>query len=145
MLSKNIIITDNAELDFVEIGTNQNESDKKYYRGITSKPVFVMRSLMLTDGMTPKSQGGTGKVIMGGNFVSWYGGFDSFMLASSVTDEIYSPKMGRAIDGEIELGINQLPYLQWQDWITELSKRTISSLFEISYLIVILSASTYST
>ncbi len=54
-----------------------NESDKKYYRGITSKPVFVMRSLMITDGMTPKKKGGTGNVIMGGHFVSWYGGLDS--------------------------------------------------------------------
>jgi len=54
--------------------------------------------------------------------VSWYGGFDSFMLASSTTDEIYSPKMGRAIEGEEQLGIKQLPYLQWNEWISALNK-----------------------
>ena len=29
--------------------------------------------------------------------------------------------MGRAIEGEQELGINQLPYLQWNKWIQALS------------------------
>ena len=28
----------------------------------------------------------------------------------------------RAIEGEEQLGIKQLPYLQWDQWITELSK-----------------------
>jgi hypothetical protein len=62
-------------------------------------------------------------IMIGGNMVSWYGGFDSFMLASSVTDEIYQPKMGRALPNEQQLGITQLPYLQWSDWIKELNKR----------------------
>ena len=64
-------------------------------------------------------------IMIGGNMVSWYGGFDSFILASSVTDEIYSPSMGRKQEGESELGISQLPYMQWDQWITELSKRKI--------------------
>jgi hypothetical protein len=62
-------------------------------------------------------------IMIGGNMVSWYGGFDSFMLASSVTDEVYQPKMGRALPNEEQLGINQLPYLQWNDWVKELNKR----------------------
>ena len=62
-------------------------------------------------------------IMIGGNMVSWYGGFDSFMLANSVTDEIYQPKMGRALPNEQQLGITQLPYLQWSDWIRELNKR----------------------
>ena len=102
-----------------------NESDKKYYRGITSKPVFVMRSLMITDGMTPKSQGGTGKVIMGGNFVSWYGGFDSYMVASVFQPEceIYAPSMGRKqkMENQIE-DINYLNYQLWKEWVTNLSQ-----------------------
>ena len=63
--------------------------------------------------------------MIGGNFKSWYGGFDSFMLAKSVTDEIYSPQMGRRQEGEEQLGIQQLPYLEWNQWISELSKRKI--------------------
>lgn len=104
-----------------------NEQDRKYYQGLTNHPdVRVLRSLMIEDpikDITPAEQR-TG-VMIGGNFVSWYGGFDSFMLAKSITDEIYSPKMGRAIEGEEQLGIKQLPYLQWSEWISELSKRRI--------------------
>jgi len=104
-----------------------NEQDSKYYKGLTNHPdVRVLRSLMIEDpirDITPAEQR-TG-VMIGGNFVSWYGGFDSFMLAKSITDEIYSPKMGRAIDGEEQLGIKQLPYLEWSGWISELSKRRI--------------------
>ena len=101
-----------------------NESDKKYYRGITSKPVFVMRSLMLTDGLLPRSESGD-DVIMGGNFVSWYGGFDSYMVASVFQPEaqIYAPSMGRKqkMESQIE-DITYLQYQFWQDWINTLSQ-----------------------
>jgi hypothetical protein len=104
-----------------------NEQDCKYYKGLTNhSDVRVLRSLMIEDpirDITPAKHR-TG-VMIGGNFVSWYGGFDSFMLAKTITDEIYSPKMGRAIEGEEQLGIRQLPYLEWSEWISELSKRRI--------------------
>tara|TARA_R110000796_G_scaffold93917_2_gene198551 strand:- start:2777 stop:3280 length:504 start_codon:yes stop_codon:yes gene_type:complete len=64
-------------------------------------------------------------VMIGGNMKSWYGGFDSFMLASSITDKIYQPKMGRREEGEEELGLTQLPYMEWDEWMSELSKRKI--------------------
>jgi hypothetical protein len=104
-----------------------NELDVKYFKGLTDHPdVRVLRSLMIEDPIntiTPiELRSG---VIIGGNMKSWYGGFDSFMLAKSITDEIYSPQMGRRQEGEEQLGINQLPYLQWDKWITELSKRKI--------------------
>ena len=102
-----------------------NEQDTKYYKGLTNHPdVRVLRSLMIEDPIDtftlthPNDRKG---VMIGGNMVSWYGGFDSYMIASSVTDDIYSPKMGRAIKGEEQLGIKQLPYLQWNDWIVALS------------------------
>jgi hypothetical protein len=104
-----------------------NEQDKNYYQGLTNHPnVRILRSLMIEDpinNITPPEQR-TG-IMIGGNFKSWYGGFDSFMLAKSITDEIYSPQMGRREEGEEQLGITQLPYLEWNQWITELSKRKI--------------------
>ena len=104
-----------------------NEVDKEYYKGLTDHPdVRVLRSLMIEDpigDITPAEER-TG-VMIGGNFKSWYGGFDSFMLARSITDEVYSPQMGRRQEGEEQLGITQLPYLEWNQWITELSKRKI--------------------
>jgi hypothetical protein len=33
--------------------------------------------------------------------------------------------MGRRSDGEEQLGITQLPYLEWDKWISELSRRKI--------------------
>lgn len=104
-----------------------NEQDKQYYKGLTNHPdIRVLRSLMIEDPIKnitpPEKRSG---IMIGGNMKSWYGGFDSFMLASSVTNEIYSPQMGRRQEGEEQLGITQLPYLQWDEWISELSKRKI--------------------
>ena len=74
-----------------------NEQDKDYYQGLTNhNDVRVLRSLMIEDpieSITPlENRSG---VMIGGNMKSWYGGFDSFMLAKSITDKIYSPQMGR--------------------------------------------------
>ena len=104
-----------------------NELDVKYFQGLTAHPdVRVLRSLMIPDSIEyihhPEQRSG---VMIGGNMKSWYGGFDSFMLAKSVTDEIYSPQMGRRQEGEEQLGITQLPYLEWNKWISELSRRRI--------------------
>lgn len=104
-----------------------NELDAKYFKGLTDHPdVRVLRSLMIEDPIKDitAAEQRTG-VMIGGNFKSWYGGFDSFMLAKSITDEIYSPQMGRREQGEEQLGITQLSYLEWNQWISELSKRKI--------------------
>lgn len=104
-----------------------NKVDKNYIKGLTDhKDVRVLPSLMIEDPIQnitkPEQREG---VMIGGNFKSWYGGFDSFMLAKSITDKIYSPKMGRRQEGEEQLGITQLPYMEWNQWISELSKRKI--------------------
>jgi|TARA_B100000085_G_scaffold269763_1_gene281476 hypothetical protein len=109
-----------------------NEQDRKYYKGLTNhKDVRVLPSLMIDDG--PKlgplfdslSDENRSGIMIGGNMVSWYGGFDSLMLAQSVTDEIYQPKMGRRQEGEEQLGLTQLPYMDWDGWIKELNKRKL--------------------
>jgi len=104
-----------------------NKLDVRYFKGITGhSDVRILPSLMIEDpihNITPLEKR-TG-VMIGGNFKSWYGGFDSFMLAKSITNEIYSPQMGRRQEGEEQLGITQLPYLKWNKWISELSKRKI--------------------
>jgi hypothetical protein len=104
-----------------------NHQDKQYYQGLTNhSDVRVLQSLMIEDpiqNITPHEN--RNGIMIGGNMKSWYGGFDSFMLASSVTDEIYSPQMGRRQEGEGQLGITQLPYLEWNQWVSELSKRRV--------------------
>lgn len=101
-----------------------NESDVNYYKGITAHPdIRVMKSLMIEDSINNLPEEVRSGVMIGGNFVEWYGGFDSFMVASELDIPIYSPMMGQRKEGESQLGINQLPYMDWVDWIKELNKR----------------------
>ena len=59
-----------------------NNKDVKYYKGLTNKPVNKMTTLMFTEslGISPRTESGE-DVIIGGNMVRWYGGFDSYMVA----------------------------------------------------------------
>ncbi len=102
-----------------------NESDINYYKGLGCKDVRVMRSLMITDGLQPRSEWGDGTMI-GGNMVSWYGGFDSYMIAREIGNPIVAPSMGRKqeLESHIE-DINYLPYMSWRDWIDNLSQYNI--------------------
>lgn len=102
-----------------------NESDVNYYLGLGCKDVRVMRSLMIPEGLTPRSESGDGTMI-GGNFVSWYGGFDSYMVAREIGNLITSPSMGRKQKQEDMIeDINYLPYMSWRDWIENLGKYNI--------------------
>ena len=102
-----------------------NESDISYYRGLGCKDVRVMRSLMITDGLLPRNEWGDATII-GGNMVSWYGGFDSYIVAREIGNPIYAPSMGRKQQQEdlIE-DINYLPYMNWREWIDNLSQYNI--------------------
>ena len=102
-----------------------NESDVNYYLGLGCKDVRVMRSLMITDDLIPRNEWGDATMV-GGNFVSWYGGFDSYMVAREIGDPISAPSMGRKQDQEdlIE-DVNYLPYLNWREWINCLSQYNI--------------------
>ena len=102
-----------------------NESDVKYYKGLGCKDVRVMRSLMITDGLLPRSEW-SDVTIIGGNMVSWYGGFDSYMIAREIGYPIVAPSMGRKQEQESAIeDINYLPYMSWRDWIDNLSQYNI--------------------
>ncbi len=102
-----------------------NESDVSYYKGLGCKDVRVMRSLMLPDGLVPRNEWGDATII-GGNMVSWYGGFDSYMVAREIGNPIVAPSMGRKQDFEDSIEeINYLPYMSWRDWIMSLSQFNI--------------------
>ena len=98
-----------------------NNKDVKYYKGLTNKPVNKMPTLMLTEslGISPRTESGE-DVIIGGNMVRWYGGFDSYMVAQEFEQPIYAPSMGRKIDREDEIDINHFPYMSWVEWINTL-------------------------
>ena len=61
-------------------------------------------------------------VIVGGNFVSWYGGFDSFSIAQEMdSGQVFAPSMGRRQPNEEQL-LTHLPYLDWKQWIHALNQ-----------------------
>ena len=97
-----------------------NESDVMYYKGLGCKDVRVMRSLMIPEGLEPSKEKSNGTMI-GGNFVQWYGGFDSYVVARSINHPMTAPSMGRKQEQEdlIE-DITYLPYMNWRDWINML-------------------------
>jgi hypothetical protein len=109
------------EMDFLFV---HNEIDKKYFEGLTEKECKVLPSLMIEDSLKdiPKMVGNG--AMIGGNFCHWYGGFDSYMVAQEFEEQIYAPSMGRKITGEEQMdGLIHLPYMNWVNWIAELSKR----------------------
>lgn len=99
-----------------------NEIDRKYYQGLTNhQHVYVMPSLMIKDAIGELSLVDRINVIIGGNFVSWYGGFDSMIVAQELSDEVWAPSMGRKQLNEDQL-ISHLPYMSWKDWIHALNQ-----------------------
>ena len=102
-----------------------NKSDVKYYEGLGCKDVRVMRSMMIPEGLKPSKRKSKGTII-GGNFVQWYGGFDSYVVAREIPHPIVAPSMGRKQEQEdlIE-DITYLPYMSWRDWIKTLGNYRI--------------------
>ena len=100
-----------------------NLKDVSYYKGLVNKPVYKMPTLMLTErlGIQPRSEW-SDAVIIGGNMVRWYGGFDSYIVAQEFDMPIVAPSMGRKIDREDEMDIQHLPYMTWVDWMNNLSQ-----------------------
>jgi len=100
-----------------------NEIDKKYYQGLTDHhDVRVLQSLMIEDAIGEIQNVERKGVIIGGNFVSWYGGFDSFSIAQEMDNgQVYAPSMGRRQSNEEQL-LTHLPYLDWKQWIHALNQ-----------------------
>lgn len=101
-----------------------NEIDRKYFKGLCDHPdVRVMPSLMIEDAVPNIEHVGRRDVIIGGNFVSWYSGFDSMIIAKELSrgSTVYAPSMGRKQPLEDQL-VTHLPYMNWTQWIYELNK-----------------------
>lgn len=101
-----------------------NELDRKYYKGLCNHTdVRVIPSLMIEDAVGKLKSEDRKDVIIGGNFVSWYGGFDSMIIAKELSrgGNVYAPSMGRKQALEEQL-VTHLPYMNWKQWIHELNK-----------------------
>jgi len=107
------------EADFMFV---HNKSDKKYYEGLTGKECKILPSLMIEDSIKDLPQVKRENIIIGGNFCSWYSGFDSYIVAQEADCPTYIPSMGRKIKGEEQMSnLNHLSYMNWVDWIKTLN------------------------
>ena len=102
-----------------------NKADVDYFKGLTQKKhIYRNPSIMITDNIEPHivEPSARSGVMIGGNMVRWYGGFDSYIIAKEFDTEIYAPSMGRKIEREDEMDINHLPYMDWLNWLNNLSR-----------------------
>jgi hypothetical protein len=100
-----------------------NESDVNYYKGLfPNKKVEVIRSLIIEDlvnDITPITQN---KTIIGGNFARWYGGFESYIVASEFDNPIWVQDSHAKRTNEEHLqNLNHLHRMSWLNWMKELS------------------------
>ena len=110
------------ELDFIWC---HNEIDKKYYQGLTGKKCYINPTLMIEDEIEPPiiETAARDGVMIGGNMVRWYGGFDSYIVAQEFGEDIFAPSMGRKIENEEQMdNLTHLPYMKWLDWMNNLSR-----------------------
>lgn len=102
---------------------SENEGDIPYFKGINPNihiqdiPSLMIEDSILNARLTKKQD----KVIIGGNFTRWYGGFDSYVIATEFGLPIFAPSMGRKQPNEEQL-VTHLPYMEWVDWMYILSE-----------------------
>jgi hypothetical protein len=101
-----------------------NLSDSQYYRGLFwNKKVEVIHSLMIEDFIKDIQPITEDKVLIGGNFSRWYGGFESYMVASEFGLPIWGQESHSKRLNEGGIGnLSHFPRMNWNDWMVEVSK-----------------------
>ena len=97
-----------------------NDVDLKYYNGITNVRTELLPTVMITDNVILKQESRKG-VIIGGNWVRDYGGFDSYQVALEITDDVTAITTGRMKTEEKDL-FKHLDWMYWGEWINVLSQ-----------------------
>jgi hypothetical protein len=100
-----------------------NHEDTKWYRGLFPyKPVSVIPSLMIEDMIRDIPWVPNNRVMIGGNFARWYGGFQSYLVASDLGSEMWVQSSHASREGEDQIpDLKVLPRVAWIDWIKTLS------------------------
>ena len=97
-----------------------NDIDLLYYNGLTNVRTELLPSVMITDDIVRRNEWGDG-VIIGGNWVWAYGGFDSYQVGLELTDDITAVTTGRMKPEEGQV-LKHLPWMMWSEWIKTLSQ-----------------------
>ena len=111
-----------------------NDVDLLYYNGLTGVRTELLPSVMITDGIDKRVDKlvdhyndiestfshNQNDIIIGGNWVRDYGGFDSYQVALEISDDITAVTTGR-MKPEEEQVVKHLPWMLWKKWINTLS------------------------
>lgn len=97
-----------------------NTRDKVYYEGFLDIRCEYLPTLMITDFIKTEKQ--EDSVMLGGNFVSIYRGFDDYVVGKEMSNNLRAPVTGRMKPSERGMDINHLDWVDWLTWIKELSK-----------------------
>jgi len=101
-----------------------NTTDVPFFKGMfPGKQVVVIPTLMydhlIKDIVVTTKQN---KVMIGGNMANWYGGFQSYMVASVFNMPIYVPSSHCKRPGEEQVpNLHHLPWANWVEWMRTLS------------------------
>lgn len=97
-----------------------NEYDTHFYKGLfPQSKVTVIPSLMIDPNLVPVKEE---KAIIGGNFARWYGGFQSYVVATEFQVPLFVPASHCKRQGEEQVpGLTHLPWVMWNDWMKQLS------------------------
>jgi hypothetical protein len=111
-----------------------NDVDVLYYTGLTGVRAELLPSVMITDGIDKRVDKLVDHyndihstfshiqrdIIIGGNWVWAYGGFDSYQVGLEISDDITAVTTGR-MKPEEEQVVKHLPWMLWREWIDTLS------------------------
>ncbi len=97
-----------------------NDIDIPYFKGITNKPAFHFPTLMIEDTIQTADQ--EDKVFVAGNWHTTYRGFDAWIIGQEFDLPMVGFKSGKFKQGEEQNGINYLPWMEWSQFMYELSK-----------------------
>lgn len=98
-----------------------NDIDVPYFEGITNKPSFIFPTLMIEDSIKV-SEKQEDKAFVAGNWHTTYRGFDSWVIGQEFKTSLVGFKSGKFKQGEEQNGINYLPWMNWSEFMLELSK-----------------------
>lgn len=102
---------------------SHNLYDTNWYKGLfPNKRIEIMPTLLIEELIHSINAIPQDKAIIGGNFSRWYGGFQSYIIANDMSDNIFVQTSHSSRNGENQIpNLKVLPRLSWIDWMKELS------------------------
>ena len=100
-----------------------NKHDAKFYKGLfPNKQINVLPTLLIEELIQNINPNPQEKVIIGGNFARWYGGFQGYLVADEFKVEKWTQESHAKREYEDQIDdLKHLQRLTWINWMKELS------------------------